>query len=196
MHSAFTLEVPRESRHAFEGDDTVRLHHINVNAKEMCRVFVQSLPGNEAVPAAVVADAIRPGVTVVSESAIDQGADHGLDLRIVRKEGEHERVLVVSAPGLAWALVDLTSGAMDDRSECFEDRWADALVERLVQTGGIELRGKLKPNGEIAHHLQEADDDGFAEWLLGILVESTAIAEVFVDEQQLEEALRETRPAE
>jgi len=95
---------------------------------------------------------------------------------------------------LAWELVGDGSTALDEGSECFEDRWADALVASLVKSGGIELRGKLRPTGQIAHHLQVADEDGFAENLLDVLVDSTAVAEVFVDEDELERVLQETRP--
>jgi len=95
---------------------------------------------------------------------------------------------------LAWELVGDGSSALEEGSECFEDRWAEALVASLVKSGGIELRGKLRPTGQIAHHLQTADEDGFASKLLDVLVDSTAVAEVFLDEDELERVLSETRP--
>jgi hypothetical protein len=95
---------------------------------------------------------------------------------------------------VAWELLDDTSAPVDERPECFEDRWADALVTRLVHGGGLELRGTLMPNGEIAHHLQNSDGEGFAALLLDVFVNSTAVAEVYVDEEQLAQALLGTRP--
>jgi hypothetical protein len=100
---------------------------------------------------------------------------------------------------LAWGLIE--EGGVAPAAEvpaCYEDRWAAALVAHLVGAGSIELRGKLRPDGEVAHHLQSADEkdrDGrFAAFLLEVLIESTAVAEVYVDEIELEEALKATRP--
>lgn len=100
---------------------------------------------------------------------------------------------------LAWDLIDDEGRAREEDScdeEAFEDRWANALVARLVATGELELRGKLKPNGQVAHHLQDADDSGFGARLLEVLISCTAVAEVYADENALEVALRETRPAD
>lgn len=100
---------------------------------------------------------------------------------------------------LAWALIE-EGGVVPaaEVPECYEDRWAAALVAHLVGANAIELRGKLRPEGELAHHLQSADEkdrDGrFAAFLLEVLIESTAVAEVYVDEIELEEALKTTRP--
>lgn len=96
---------------------------------------------------------------------------------------------------LGWELVDPDEEPVrEERSANLEDRWAKALVEHLVASGGIELRGKLNPTGEIAFHLQHPDEEDFAEAMLDLLVDSTAIAEVFVDEETLAAALRKTRP--
>jgi hypothetical protein len=100
---------------------------------------------------------------------------------------------------LAWAFVDDDGGVAvpEVPDACFEDRWASALVARLVSSGVVELRGRLRPDGQLAHHLQDADEvnAALAEAVLELLIDSTAVAEVFLDEAELETALRETRPA-
>ena len=102
---------------------------------------------------------------------------------------------------LAWALVDEqeTSAAAEStepEKEQFEERWASALVAHLLTAGAIEVRAKQQVIGELAWNLDGATevDSGLAESLLEALVESTAVVEVFLDEAELEKALRQTLP--
>jgi hypothetical protein len=97
---------------------------------------------------------------------------------------------------LAWALVDEPLPP-SEQEEQFEDRWASALVEHLLSSGAIELRARKQVAGELASSLDGATrvDSELAATLLESLVDSTAVAEVYLDEAALEKALRETMPA-
>ena len=76
-----------------------------------------------------------------------------------------------------------------------EEEWAQALVDKLVADGAIELRGTSThaPVGKVAHVLQTPGRD-LGDRLLAELIDSTAIDEVFADAEQLAAAARATRP--
>jgi len=100
---------------------------------------------------------------------------------------------------LAWALVDdhETPPVVEStETEQLEDRWASALVAHLLSAGAIELSAKRQVIGEVAWNLDGATevDSALAESLLEALIESTAVVEVFLDEAELEKALKETLP--
>ncbi|GAC1414086.1 MAG: hypothetical protein NVSMB53_12010 [Gemmatimonadaceae bacterium] len=102
---------------------------------------------------------------------------------------------------LAWGLADdyapsFASLPSEAEPEDFEDRWAVGLVAHLVKTRAIELSGVLLPTGVVANCLQWADenDPGLASSIVDALIDSSAVAEVYVDEAEVEMALRETRP--
>lgn len=96
------------------------------------------------------------------------------------------------ASKLAWALI----GEGDDPSPAqsnLEQQWAQALVDKLLSDGSIELRAKHPPVSGVAHVLQTPGRD-LGDRLLAELIESAAIDEVFADAEQLAAAARATRP--
>jgi len=98
-----------------------------------------------------------------------------------------------AASELAWALIGDDSTAAPAESNV-EDEWAQALVDKLVADGAIELRGPAHtPVGRVAHILQSPGRD-LGDRLLSELIDSTAIDEVFADADQLAAAARATRP--
>lgn len=93
---------------------------------------------------------------------------------------------------LAWALI----GDGDDPSPAqsnLEQQWAQALFDKLIADGSIELRAKHPPVSGLAHVLQTPGRD-LGDRLLAELIDSTAIDEVFADAEELATAARATRP--
>lgn len=96
------------------------------------------------------------------------------------------------ATELAWALVGDADGSAAAESS-IEDQWAQALVDKLVADGMIELRGtQHSPVGRVAQILQSPGRD-LGDRLLSELIDSTAVDEVFADADQLAAAAKITR---
>jgi hypothetical protein len=93
-----------------------------------------------------------------------------------------------SASGIAWALIgsDGTVGGGDEQ-------WAQALFDKLIADGTVELRGTQRPTGLVAPILANSGRD-LGDRLLATLIDSTAIDEVFADADQLAAAARATKP--
>lgn len=99
-----------------------------------------------------------------------------------------------AATEIAWELAADEGGEpTNDAIENLEDRWAIALLDRLVETGAIELRGKHRPTTALADRLQHTGAD-LGERLFDALISSTAVDEVFVEADALAEAAALTRP--
>ena len=97
-----------------------------------------------------------------------------------------------AASQLAWALVGDADGSAASEPSV-EDQWAQALVDKLVADGMIELRNtQQSPVGRVAHILQTPGRD-LGERLLAELIDSTAVDEVFADADQLSAAAKLTR---
>jgi hypothetical protein len=99
----------------------------------------------------------------------------------------------VKASELAWALIGDSDGAPSPAESNVEEEWAQALVDKLVADGLIELRERHTPVSRVAHLLQTPGRD-LGDRLLAELIDSTAIDEVFADADQLAAAARVTRP--
>jgi hypothetical protein len=98
------------------------------------------------------------------------------------------------ASELAWALIGDRDGAAAPAEPTVEDQWAQALVDKLVADGLIELRGSQhSPVGRVAQILQNPGRD-LGDRLLADLIDSTAVDEVFADADQLAAGARATRP--
>jgi hypothetical protein len=97
-----------------------------------------------------------------------------------------------AASQLAWALVGDADGSAASEPSV-EDQWAQALVDKLVADGMIELRNtQQSPVGRVAQILQTPGRD-LGERLLAELIDSTAVDEVFADADQLSAAAKLTR---
>jgi hypothetical protein len=97
-----------------------------------------------------------------------------------------------AASQLAWALVGDADGSAASEPSV-EDQWAQALVDKLVADGMIELRNtQQSPVGRVAQILQSPGRD-LGERLLAELIDSTAVDEVFADADQLSAAAKLTR---
>jgi len=92
------------------------------------------------------------------------------------------------ASELAWALTGDPSA-----SGSAEEQWANALVDKLVADGALELRGSERPLAGLAQVLQTPGRD-LGDRLLADLIDSPAIDEVFADADQLAAAARATKP--
>ena len=99
---------------------------------------------------------------------------------------------VTAASDVAWALIE-ADRETNPPSSNVEDVWAQALFDRLLGAGSIELRGKHSPVASIAQVLQNPGRDLGAR-LLSELIDSTAIDEVYADADELARIARETRP--
>lgn len=96
-----------------------------------------------------------------------------------------------TATELAWALIGADGASSAEPS--VEDQWAQALVDKLVSDGMIELRStQHSPVGRVAQILQVPGRD-LGDRLLAELIDSTAVDEVFADADQLAAAARITR---
>jgi hypothetical protein len=99
----------------------------------------------------------------------------------------------VAASELAWALIGDSDAAPAPAESNAEEEWAQALVDKLVADGAIELRSKHTPVSPIASLLQSPGRD-LGDRLLAVLIDSTAVDEVYADADQLAAAARATRP--
>jgi hypothetical protein len=98
-----------------------------------------------------------------------------------------------AASELAWALIGAADGASTPAEPTTEDLWAQALVDKLVADGMIELRGTdHTPVGRVSQILQSPGRD-LGDRLLAELIDSTAVDEVFADADQLSAAAKITR---
>jgi len=103
----------------------------------------------------------------------------------------------VAASEIAWELIAAERGAKVATGLDRDAAWARAILERLVTTEVLELRGTSPPITELADVLQYVGRDiepWLAERLLDKLVASDAVDEVFVDAETLATIARETRP--
>jgi hypothetical protein len=104
-----------------------------------------------------------------------------------------KRVDGAAASELAWALIGDSDGTATPAEATTEDQWAQALVDKLVADGLIELRGaQHSPVGRVAQLLQNPGRD-LGDRLLAELIDSTAVDEVFADADQLAAAAKITR---
>jgi hypothetical protein len=98
---------------------------------------------------------------------------------------------------LAWALIDEAEGKAKPAEPRGEQAWAQALLERLVADGSIELTAGATPIDELAQVLQYAGrdvEDWLASRLFEKLMSSSAVDEVFIDANELVAVARQTRP--
>jgi hypothetical protein len=99
----------------------------------------------------------------------------------------------LAASELAWTLIGAADGASTPAEPTPEDLWAQALVDKLVADGLIELRGtEHTPVGRVSQILQSPGRD-LGDRLLAELIDSTAVDEVFADADQLSAAAKITR---
>jgi hypothetical protein len=100
--------------------------------------------------------------------------------------------VAADASALAWALIGDVDAASPAQSN-LEEQWAQALFDKLITDGSIELRDKRPSVAGLARIL-EAPGRDLGDRLLAELIDSTAIDEVFADADQLASAARATRP--
>jgi hypothetical protein len=99
----------------------------------------------------------------------------------------------LAASELAWALIGAADGVSTPAEPSSEDLWAQALVDKLVADGLIELRSTdHTPVGRVSQILQSPGRD-LGDRLLAELIDSTAVDEVFADADQLSAAAKITR---
>jgi hypothetical protein len=103
-----------------------------------------------------------------------------------------------AATELAWALVENLD--TDERTApavklSLEDRWAQALLDKLVTSKSIELKPRRElPVEWVAHWLAWSDDDDLGERVFNALMESPLVEEVYADADDLAKLVRTTRP--
>lgn len=98
-----------------------------------------------------------------------------------------------AARDLAWALIGDSDTATSPAEANAEEQWAQALLDKLVGAGSIELRGNTPPISRLAHVLESPGKD-LGDRLLAELIDSTAVDEVFADADELAKVARETKP--
>jgi hypothetical protein len=99
-----------------------------------------------------------------------------------------------AAREIAWGLVGDADGTPAPAEPNAEEQWAQAIVDKLVADGSLELRGGQRPPvARVALILQSPGRD-LGERLLAELIDSPAIDEVFADADQLAATARATRP--
>lgn len=98
-----------------------------------------------------------------------------------------------AASELAWALIGEGGGQQSPAQPDVEETWAQALIDKLVADGALELRGEHPPIRRLAHILENPGRD-LGDRLLAELIDSPAIDEVFADAYQIAAAARATRP--
>jgi hypothetical protein len=154
-----------------------------------------------------LADTLATGLMVIDVD-VPAGGGEGVAASRSTYRGVEEdisaeaRELLASSPSmrndgaaseLAWALVGAGGGSAAPAEPNIEDQWAQALVDKLVADGLIELRSSQhSPVGRVAQILQSPGRD-LGDRLLAELIDSTAVDEVFGDAEQLAAAARITR---
>ena len=101
----------------------------------------------------------------------------------------------LAATELAWALIqDDSKGAGTSPAESnVEDVWAQALFDKLIATGKLEMRSQHAPITKLAFVLQSPGRE-LGNRLLDALIDAPAVDEVFADAEELAQVARETKP--
>src|SRR6185436_470712 len=89
-----------------------------------------------------------------------------------------------AARELAWVLVGDREGVTMTTEGNLEEQWAQALLDRLLADGLIELHGESRPTAVMVPVLQNPGRD-LGDRLLAELIDSTSVDEVFADAEQL-----------
>lgn len=141
----------------------------------------EAAASDPAVPASVAAG-------VQASRATYRGVEEDVSEE-ARQLVQTGRVPAAAGPSeLAWALTGDPSA-----SGSAEEQWANALVDKLVADGALELRGSERPLAGLAQVLQTPGRD-LGDRLLADLIDSPTIDEVFADADQLAAAARATKP--
>ncbi len=99
-----------------------------------------------------------------------------------------------AAIDIAWKLIGDTENGSAPAESSVEDQWAQVLLDKLVADGALELKpSQTAPISRVAHALQNPGRD-LGDRLLSLLIDSTAVDEVFADAADLAAAARATRP--
>jgi len=98
-----------------------------------------------------------------------------------------------AASELAWALLGEGDGEQSPAQPDVEETWAQALIDKLLADGALELRAEHPPIRRLAHILENPSRD-LGDRLLAELIDSPAIDEVFADADQIAAVARATRP--
>lgn len=99
-----------------------------------------------------------------------------------------------AASEIAWKLIGDTENGSAPAESSVEDQWAQVLLDKLVADGALELKpAQQPPISRVAHVLQNPGKD-LGDRLLALLIDSTAVDEVFADAADLAAAARATRP--
>lgn len=159
-----------------------------------------------------LAEALGTGLMVVDVELPNSASDEGLqasratfrgveeDVTAEARELLHKRLADgrgldpdAAARELVWALVGVREGVAVPSDGNAEEQWAQALLDRLLAAGSIELHGDGSPVSAVAAVLQSPGRD-LGDRLLAELIDSTAVDEVFADADQLATLARATRP--
>ncbi len=159
-----------------------------------------------------LAEALGIGLMVVDVDLPQSTSDAGLQASRATYRGVEEdvtaeaRVLLdkrladgraldpsVAARELAWVLVGDREGVTMEADGNLEEQWAQALLDRLLADGLIELHDDGRPTAVIVPVLQSPGRD-LGDRLLAELIDSTSVDEVFADADQLASLARATRP--
>lgn len=178
--------------------DTLTILEVNVGEKSTATK--RTLPAGKPVDLSKTAKEILDQWGPIDPESGVSEADRARDVALALAEDIQPPPPPAAVPtGKGGGMPLKRKGTGGPREKPMHAVWAEALIEHLTRSEGIELSGD-PPIGRVAGLLMKYDIDGalpadFGTTLLDFLVDDEAIEEVFADEDALLAISRNTRPA-
>lgn len=172
---------------------------LDVNVGEKSTATKRTLPAQKPVDLSKTANEILTSWGAFDPEAGVTEADRARDLALALAEDIQPPPPPAAVPtGKGGGMPLKRKGTGGPREKPMHAVWAEALLDHLTRSEGIELGGD-PPVGRIAGLLMKYDIDNtlpadFGTTLLDFLVDDSTVEEVFADEDALLTIARNTRP--
>jgi hypothetical protein len=196
------IDVPDATLVAVQAALGAPLVILEVNLGEKTTAAKRSLPagkGDKPVDLSKTANEILDQWGPVQEESAVADSDRARDLALALAEDIKPPPPPAAVPtGKGGGMPLKRKGTGGPREKPMHATWAEALLDHLTRSEGIELGGD-PPIGRVAGLLMKHDIDNalpanFGTTLLDFLVDDPSVEEVFADEDALAAIARNTRP--
>jgi hypothetical protein len=172
---------------------------LDVDLGDKAKATRRALPPEKAIDLSKTANEILASWGPVDPEAPTSDTDRARDLALALAEDIQPPPPPAAVPTGGKGMPLKRKGTGGPREKPMHAVWAEALLDHLTQSEGLELGGD-PPVGRVAGLLMKYDIDGalpadFGTTLLDFLVDDSSVEEVFADEDALLTVARNTRPA-